>query len=228
MDVVVAQPVHEKERVFEAMGLRGERRGPISLCVVVRPHHVALRVDGIVEPPVRDRRDGDANAKDAGVAQEQAQHHGAAVAPTHDPDAVAVDEGQAAEMLHGLLSELSGRGANGVGPEHTGVERPRTIVTVTHSLERGLAIAAGTLLACFAVLLVLSPRAARPRRRRGARNRRGPARGAATANRPSADNAAAVWNSPPNRSPESHCTCSGCVTMTSGRSRCCMTASKRC
>lgn len=62
----------------------------------------------------------------------------------HDPEVLLLDEPdtgldpQAAEMLHGLLSELSGRrGAGSTGA----VERPRTIVTVTHSIERGLAIA---------------------------------------------------------------------------------------
>ncbi len=64
----------------------------------------------------------------------------------HDPEVILLDEPdtgldpQAAEMLHGLLSELSGRttiSALGGGT----VERPRTIVTVTHSIERGLAIA---------------------------------------------------------------------------------------
>ena len=68
----------------------------------------------------------------------------------HDPEVLLLDEPdtgldpQAAEMLHGLLSELSGRNAGSAGPradEVGHVERPRTIVTVTHSIERGLAIA---------------------------------------------------------------------------------------
>lgn len=64
----------------------------------------------------------------------------------HDPEVLLLDEPdtgldpQAAEMLHGLLSELSGRTAAATGGDAT-VERPRTIVTVTHSIERGLAIA---------------------------------------------------------------------------------------
>jgi ABC-type multidrug transport system ATPase subunit len=69
----------------------------------------------------------------------------------HDPEVLLLDEPdtgldpQAAEMLHGLLSELSGRtgsaGQQGASFEPTHVERARTIVTVTHSIERGLAIA---------------------------------------------------------------------------------------
>ncbi|MEJ5200277.1 MAG: hypothetical protein WHX53_15265, partial [Anaerolineae bacterium] len=42
---------------------------------------------------------------------------------------------QAAEMLHGLLIRLSKT------PSVIEGELPRTIVTVTHSIERGLAIA---------------------------------------------------------------------------------------
>jgi heme exporter protein A len=66
----------------------------------------------------------------------------------HDPEVLLLDEPdtgldpQAAEMLHGLLSELSGRAAaTPAGEEGGATERPRTIVTVTHSIERGLAIA---------------------------------------------------------------------------------------
>ncbi len=67
----------------------------------------------------------------------------------HDPEVLLLDEPdtgldpQAAEMLHGLLSELSGRAAQARSgsPAGAAIERPRTIVTVTHSIERGLAIA---------------------------------------------------------------------------------------
>lgn len=58
----------------------------------------------------------------------------------HDPQVLLLDEPdtgldpQAAEMLHGLLAQLS-RTAS------ADAAAPRTIVTVTHSIERGLAIA---------------------------------------------------------------------------------------
>ncbi len=59
----------------------------------------------------------------------------------HDPPVLLLDEPdtgldpQAAEMLHGLLLRLSKT------PSAMEGELPRTIVTVTHSIERGLAIA---------------------------------------------------------------------------------------
>jgi heme exporter protein A len=68
----------------------------------------------------------------------------------HDPEVLLLDEPdtgldpQAAEMLHGLLIELSKRpeviegSSNGPGDDGP---HSRTIVTVTHNLERGLAIA---------------------------------------------------------------------------------------
>jgi heme exporter protein A len=77
----------------------------------------------------------------------------------HDPEILLLDEPdtgldpQAAEMLHRLLAELSGRSS---GPRPDVADRPpdvtgvptgsaggaaRTIVTVTHNLERGLALA---------------------------------------------------------------------------------------
>jgi heme exporter protein A len=72
----------------------------------------------------------------------------------HDPQVLLLDEPdtgldpQAAEMLHSLLVQLSGRsgeGANQRISESTGEQgsegAQRTIVTVTHSIERGLAIA---------------------------------------------------------------------------------------
>jgi heme exporter protein A len=60
----------------------------------------------------------------------------------HDPELLLLDEPdtgldpQAAEMLHGLLAELSGRGNSSSADT-----RRRTILTITHNLERGLAIA---------------------------------------------------------------------------------------
>jgi heme exporter protein A len=57
----------------------------------------------------------------------------------HEPQVLLLDEPdtgldpQAAEMLHGLLAALSGRSGESANQ--------RTIVTVTHSIERGLAIA---------------------------------------------------------------------------------------
>ncbi len=69
----------------------------------------------------------------------------------HDPEVLLLDEPdtgldpQAAEMLHGLLAELSGRDAMHTAAVETlhatSLQRQRTIVTVTHNLERGLAIA---------------------------------------------------------------------------------------
>jgi heme exporter protein A len=70
----------------------------------------------------------------------------------HDPQVLLLDEPdtgldpQAAEMLHDLLVQVS-RGAGeqrvAVAPSGTPIPPPsqRTLVTVTHSLERGLAIA---------------------------------------------------------------------------------------
>jgi heme exporter protein A len=73
----------------------------------------------------------------------------------HDPQLLLLDEPdtgldpQAAEMLHDLLMQVSGRtgeAANQQGVELadqriSGSATQRTIVTVTHSIERGLAIA---------------------------------------------------------------------------------------
>lgn len=67
----------------------------------------------------------------------------------HDPEVLLLDEPdtgldpQAAEMLHGLLVELSGRRTGAwLAQGSTGGDTiGRTIVTITHSLERGLAIA---------------------------------------------------------------------------------------
>jgi heme exporter protein A len=76
----------------------------------------------------------------------------------HDPEILLLDEPdtgldpQAAEVLHGLLADLSGRSpARRAGPADlaSGTSSPpgnsdgiaRTIVTVTHNLDRGLALA---------------------------------------------------------------------------------------
>jgi heme exporter protein A len=72
----------------------------------------------------------------------------------HDPLVLLLDEPdtgldpQAAEMLHGLLTQLSGRSSarvnltNGEAAGQPATEPvQRTIITVTHSIERGLAIA---------------------------------------------------------------------------------------
>ena len=63
----------------------------------------------------------------------------------HDPQVLLLDEPdtgldpQAAEMLHGLLVALSRDAEGPQRPDATSASR--TIVTVTHSIERGLAIA---------------------------------------------------------------------------------------
>jgi heme exporter protein A len=72
----------------------------------------------------------------------------------HDPQLLLLDEPdtgldpQAAEMLHELLVQLSGRSDRPVDSQggdaarrHSADDARRTIVTVTHSIERGLAIA---------------------------------------------------------------------------------------
>ncbi len=65
----------------------------------------------------------------------------------HDPQVLLLDEPdtgldpQAAEMLHGLLAQLSGRTHARDDGSSRSPEGARTIITITHSLERGLAIA---------------------------------------------------------------------------------------
>jgi heme exporter protein A len=65
----------------------------------------------------------------------------------HNPAVLLLDEPdtgldpQAAEMLHGLLAELSGRARRAGEPAERANAGRRTIVTITHNLERGLAIA---------------------------------------------------------------------------------------
>lgn len=65
----------------------------------------------------------------------------------HDPQVLLLDEPdtgldpQAAEMLHGLLAKVSGRIQARSNDFSRSPESARTIVTITHSLERGLAIA---------------------------------------------------------------------------------------
>jgi heme exporter protein A len=73
----------------------------------------------------------------------------------HDPEILLLDEPdtgldpQAAEMLHRLLAELSGRSSGRravpadlpAAARSSSADAARTIVTVTHNLERGLALA---------------------------------------------------------------------------------------
>jgi ABC-type transporter Mla maintaining outer membrane lipid asymmetry ATPase subunit MlaF len=73
----------------------------------------------------------------------------------HDPQLLLLDEPdtgldpQAAEMLHNLLMQVSGRIGNAANQQdvesadqrRNDTATRRTIVTVTHSIERGLAIA---------------------------------------------------------------------------------------
>ena len=65
----------------------------------------------------------------------------------HDPQLLLLDEPdtgldpQAAEMLHDLLMQVSGRTSESANQRISELTNQRTIVTVTHSIERGLAIA---------------------------------------------------------------------------------------
>ena len=126
-DVVVGEAVDQEQRPGRRGGQREQRAGVVDLGLLAGIAQVALRVVGVVEPPLGDRRAGD-----GGVEHVRAPQHGeggevAAEAPAADRHALQVEDavllGRPLKCLDLVLEDRRGEVDGPLAPTPTRARR---------------------------------------------------------------------------------------------------------
>ena len=101
--VVVARAVHYQEMASQPLGVADRRRRVIGGPALLRVAHIALLVNGVVQPLVGHRRDAHPDLVNIGIPEHGLERARSAAAPTPDRDPGGVEVGPGArERAHGV------------------------------------------------------------------------------------------------------------------------------